>query len=508
MPHEGPPIIARASLATSRLVAKIVFTTAAIAGTVAAAHFARLGLTLSHYDARAHLVVARRVFDSLTPGWRQLGALWLPLPHLLNLVPIAWDWNYRTGASAVALSILSLSAGLAALATYVYRYTDSVPAAIVAPLVILANPNLLYLVSTPMTEPLLVGFAFAALLAVDDWIGSPTPRARRRAGWLLVGLVLTRYEGWLIAAGLIAVAFAASGRRGVRAALALAAYPATAVLAFLGFGRASNGAWLVTSGFFVPDNPARHQPVAALVEVMSTTRALAGPVILVMAAIGALVCVVQTRRRSVASWLPLALLASAPLPLAAFEVGHPERVRYMVPLVAACGGLAGLAFAALPRRARGLAAVVFFVVALTARPPLTHDAPVLVEAQWERPLADARREVTRFLATSYDGTPILASMTSLAHYIQETAAIGLNVRNFLHEGNGDLWTDALSSPRRHVRWVLIEEQARGGDGLAVRARQDPSFLAGFARVAEGGGVALYVRRDERDTHASAGARKD
>src|SRR5512147_1581479 len=45
------------------------------------------GLTLSHYDAKAHLVVARRVVDNLTPGWHQLGAVWLPLPHLLNLIP-------------------------------------------------------------------------------------------------------------------------------------------------------------------------------------------------------------------------------------------------------------------------------------------------------------------------------------------------------------------------------------------------------------------------------------
>ena len=59
--------------------------------------YARADLTLSHYDARAHLVVARRVVDSLTPGWRQLGGVWLPLPHLINLIPVQWDSSYRTG---------------------------------------------------------------------------------------------------------------------------------------------------------------------------------------------------------------------------------------------------------------------------------------------------------------------------------------------------------------------------------------------------------------------------
>ena len=47
-------------------------------GLAAAVFYHRLGLSLAHYDARAHLVVARRVFDSLTPGWQQVGAVWLP----------------------------------------------------------------------------------------------------------------------------------------------------------------------------------------------------------------------------------------------------------------------------------------------------------------------------------------------------------------------------------------------------------------------------------------------
>src|SRR5205085_1906810 len=42
------------------------------------------GANLLHFDAKAHLVVARRTIDSLTPGWTQLGAVWLPLPHVLN----------------------------------------------------------------------------------------------------------------------------------------------------------------------------------------------------------------------------------------------------------------------------------------------------------------------------------------------------------------------------------------------------------------------------------------
>jgi hypothetical protein len=255
---------------------------------------------------------------------------------------------------------------------------------------------------------------------------------------------------------------------------------------------ASTGKLLETSGFFVPDNPSRHQPLAALGQVASTTYDLAGPVVVGLGAAGVLACLRLARTAaSLRPLLPLALLLSAVLPFGAFDAGHPYRVRYMVPLVAACGALAGFAIGLVPSRGRALAAVGLVAAAIALRPPLDARAPMVLEAQRESPTRDGRREITRYLASSYDGTPILASMDSLGHYMQETSAIGLGVRNFVHEGNGDLWFDALASPRRHVRWVLIEELAEGGDALAQLMRRDPEFLSGFTRVADGGGAALY-----------------
>ena len=45
--------------------------------------FYRHGDVLLYGDAVAHINIARRVFDSKTPGLLQLGTVWLPLPHLL-----------------------------------------------------------------------------------------------------------------------------------------------------------------------------------------------------------------------------------------------------------------------------------------------------------------------------------------------------------------------------------------------------------------------------------------
>ena len=142
---------------------------AAIWGAVAAWHYHRLGLTLSHYDARGHLIVARRIVDSITPGWQQVGAVWLPLPHLLNALPVQMDFFYRTGASGVMISIASFVLTVVSIAWIVEALSGSLLAGAAAAGVFAANPSVLYLQATPMTEPLLLGLTtFAVALLIDD----------------------------------------------------------------------------------------------------------------------------------------------------------------------------------------------------------------------------------------------------------------------------------------------------------------------------------------------------
>jgi hypothetical protein len=115
------------------------------------------GANLLHFDAKAHLVVARRVLDSLTPGWIQLGVVWLPLPHLLNALPSQSDWLYSTGLFASAIGCVAFVAGMAALAVAAARATGDEWAGVVALAVPALNPGWLYLQATPLTEPLAAG---------------------------------------------------------------------------------------------------------------------------------------------------------------------------------------------------------------------------------------------------------------------------------------------------------------------------------------------------------------
>jgi hypothetical protein len=468
-------------------------------GTVAAVVYHAQGLTLSHYDAKGHLVVARRVLDSLTPTWRQIGAVWLPLPHLLNLFPVQIDAFYRTGFSAVAISIVSLAMAAVAAGSMVLRGTGSRAAAALAIVLLAANPNLLYLQSTPMTEPLLLAFLMGAALSLQTWVETGERRWHRRAGWLLAAAWLTRYEAWPFTGAAIALAAVARARSGVavRAAAAEAArlsvYPLVALLAFLVNSYLSTGHWFVTGGFYVPDPALQGDAVRVSASVWWGVAQLGSYPLAVGASLAIpIVAVVLWRRRSDSALLvSLAFVAIAMLPWYAFYEGHPFRIRYMVPLVA--GAILGcsLAIGLLHGWARTAVAVAFGACVLYGAPPFNRRAPMVVEAQWDVPNSHGRSIVTRCLAARHPGEAILASMGSLAHYMQELSGAGLNIADFVHEGNWDLWASALREPSRYVGWVLIEERAEGGDMLAALTHRTPSFLAGFTRVCSGGGVALY-----------------
>lgn len=472
-------------------------------GTYAAWFYARAGLTLSHYDAKAHLVVARRVIDSLTPGWKQLGAVWLPLPHLLNLLPVQVDFFYRTGAFAVAISILCFGLLAYACTRLILDATGSRAAALAGLAVVALNPDVLYLQATPMTEPLLLALTTMSVVALSRWIDHDGTRGMAVTGLLMAAACLTRYEAWPVTAAALAVALAALWRRGnpfgvaLRRTAGLAVYPIIAGAAFMLQSRLTVGHWFVTDGFYVVDNPDMGRPFKTIGSIWWASHQLNGYGVLLCAAGGAVAVLVNglRDRRQAKSLVVLALAACAALPWYAFFIGHPFRFRYMVPLVPALAVWAGIGVG-LTRRFRLAAAAALVGLVLFETHPFDRSAPMVQEAQLDRQHSQQRQAVTEYLRQHRHGEKILVSLASLSHYVQELSAIGVNVRDVVHEGNGDIWAAAIETPRAYVGWILVEELSEGGDALAARAREYPEFLRGFTRVAEGGGVALYRRNGE------------
>ena len=109
--------------------------------------------------------------------------MWLPLPHLLNAMPVQIDLFYRTGASAVAISIAEYAIAAGAIAWIVLWLTGSEIAAVAGAAVFALNPNVLYLQSTPMTEPLLLATTTVAVAMLMGWVDDArrTRRGRTRS---------------------------------------------------------------------------------------------------------------------------------------------------------------------------------------------------------------------------------------------------------------------------------------------------------------------------------------
>ncbi len=164
------------------------------------------GYVLLYGDAVAHLGIARRILDSRNPGLVQLGGVWLPLPHLLML-PFVWKmvW-WQSGLAGAWPSIGCYIFGVAGF----YRLCRRMLAprwALVATVFYGLNPNLLYLSTTAMTEPLFLALlVWMTLLTMEavEAIGA-ADQARLSKRLILLGLVIfaavfTRYDGWVLGA--------------------------------------------------------------------------------------------------------------------------------------------------------------------------------------------------------------------------------------------------------------------------------------------------------------------
>ncbi|PYR76194.1 MAG: hypothetical protein DMF87_18715 [Acidobacteria bacterium] len=449
---------------------------AAVVGGAAWAIFFRAGLVLSHYDAKAHLVVARRVFDNLTPGWQQIGAVWLPLPHLIDVLPAQIDVFYRTGVFASLVSIACLAVTTYAAARLIVRVTGSAPGACASAALLIFNPNLLYLHTTPMTEPLLIAATALVVLWLVEWVEQDRDAVPPRLAAALFAAMWTRYEAWPIVAAAVAAAGYATWRRGAsldtlaRRGWRVVVWPALAVVIFLINSRITVGAWFVSEGFYVPDPSYANQPLRTVIGIWWGTHQLSGYVmeIVALATAAFIAWRALAREEDAPLLITLALFAAAAVPAVAFYEGHPYRIRYMLPMVAACAIFSGLAVGLLGQRRPGPSGPGRLAVALALvaspfieSPPWNMQAPMLLEAQWDRGASMGRRDVTACLVREYRGDKVVASMGSLAHYMQELSNNGFGIADFINEGNGEIWNLALQTgPAPHAGWMLVEEVAK------------------------------------------------
>jgi hypothetical protein len=165
------------------------------------------GDVLLYGDAVAHINIARRVFDSQTPGLLQLGTVWLPLPHLLMIPFLTSDEMWRRGVGGSIPSMVAYVFGVigmfrlvrGSLSRGVEPDRGSRVAAWTAAFVYAANPNLIYMQTTAMGESLYLALFIWVIVYSSEFVRGDV-KALSKCGLCLAAACLTRYDGWFLAA--------------------------------------------------------------------------------------------------------------------------------------------------------------------------------------------------------------------------------------------------------------------------------------------------------------------
>jgi hypothetical protein len=172
---------------------------------------------LLYGDAVAHINIARRVFDSKTPGLLQLGTVWLPLPHLLMIPFLLSSEMWRRGVGGSIPSMAAYVFGVIGIFRLVrgslsHRAEPARPtepdrtaslAAWTAALVYAANPNLIYMQTTAMGEALYLAFFVWAVVYFSESMRGDA-KALTKCALCLAAACLTRYDGWFLATAMAA----------------------------------------------------------------------------------------------------------------------------------------------------------------------------------------------------------------------------------------------------------------------------------------------------------------
>ena len=433
------------------------------------------GWALDYGDAEAHLNIARRIVDSRTPGPEQLGTVWLPLPHIL-MIPFAMHRNWwQSGFAGVLPSVICfVFAGvfLFAAARRAYR---SATAALAAVLIFAGNPNMLYLQSTPMTEPMFA-LTLAALLWTTLWFrDSQSVLPIFAAAAASNAASLTRYEGWFLIP-FVALYLLWIGQRKWHAVL-FGALATLAPLAWFAHNRYYfgnplefyDGPWSAIAIYHrylaqgMKPYPGDHDWPEALLYYFAAAKLVVGWPALAIGAAGVIAAIWKR------AWWPILLLTLVPAfyVWSMYSSGTPIFVpnlwpnsyyntRYaiaMVPLVAFAG--AALA-AAMPKNLRLAGAL-----ALAAIPCVSWIVGNQASICWKESEVNsaARREWTRqaadFLVHNYRrGSGIICPFGDLTAALREA---GIPLGEALHEGNTAEWLAETSRPElaMHEEWALV-----------------------------------------------------
>ena len=490
----------------------------------------RQGDVMLYGDAVAHINIARRVFDSKTPGLLQLGTVWLPLPHLLMIPVVISTEMWRRGVGGSIPSLIAYAwavVGMFRLVRGAFLSDSPIDlaspfAAWTAALVFAANPNLIYMQTTAMGESVYVAFFVWAVVYFSE-AARDQKNALTKCGLCLFAACLTRYDGWFLAAAMVATVllWSFSSRHSPDATDSVL-YKRDAIAKFVLLAAAGPVLWLAYNGV-VYRNPLEFEngPYSAKAIEQRTQNAtnpghpgsgnlaVAGMYVLksgddnvaanpwlgrlwlLLAGAGIVFVAISLRRRAAESRARLALLfLLVPLPFYTLSVAYggvpifvPEfwphthyNVRYGLQLLPGfAAGLAGLMYVAVRSKhwnEKARVGIVIGVVALVvvSYVSIWRSGPICL--QEARINMRSRNQLETQVAEWLEKLPPNATLLMyLGDHVGALEQAGIPLSHVINEGNHRVWKRPIDP-----------------DGLWERALADPAKYADYVVAFEGGPV--------------------
>lgn len=470
---------------------------------------------LLYGDAVAHLGIARRILDTRNPGLIQLGGVWLPLPHLLILPfvqKMQWWQNGLAGAWPSLFCYVLSVAGIYRMA----RRMVPPQWATIATLFFALNPNLVYLSTTAMTEPLFLAIVIWTTLLTMECVHAiqsariPAINGRLVAlGLLVLAAVLTRYDGWIFGAAVWCVlawkilqsekirprimrGFAIFTLLTIAGPIAWLAYNQHFFHDALDFMRGPYSAMAIENRTAASGahHPGWHNPFWAAVLYLRTAQLDAsvwetGFVIAAMAISG---LVIAIRRKlepvSILLWIPLPFyiysiaFGSIPIFIPPLWPHSYYNSRYgveMLPAFAifACvllGWLQQRCAQAQPILARLMHPMALLLIAINTIFMMYRVPLVLKEAMVNSTTRIAfEQAIANELKTFPAGVPILMYNSD---HVGALERAGIPLKQTISETDYDSWKAALAAPARHAAYVV----AIAGDPVSAAVAAHPEGL--------------------------------
>lgn len=196
---------------------KIVTGVLSVFSFVAFVYYYQNGLGIAYNDARSHLDIGRRVVDGLNPGIAQLGSVWLPLTHILMTATIWNDFMWHSGLAGAIQSMAAYVVTGVLIFLFLKELGIGILGRLAGVVVFALNPNMLYLQSTAMTEPMFIVTMMAGFYSFLLWYKRDKLKFLIITAFWIMLSTLVRYDGWfLFFLATVMIAFSAWKKRNWR----------------------------------------------------------------------------------------------------------------------------------------------------------------------------------------------------------------------------------------------------------------------------------------------------